>query len=260
MSRVTDPRQLPALTALWAACFGDRPEEIQAFWENLFDSIRVYAEFSGKTALSMLCALPTELVGEDGEAAPCAYLYAVCTAPPERGRGHASRLLAAALAELTRDGFSFAALVPAEERLFGFYAAQGFQTACFCREYTVSAQKAALRVRPIDAEGYRNLREMQLYDSFISYPAPLLALEGGRLHRVETAEGIFCADCQPENDMLRIRELLPDAPEVAAALAAHFGCKAAAVRTAGAEKPVGMLRALDGHPLPENVDLPFDFG
>ena len=70
MSRVTDPRQLPALTALWAACFGDRPEEIQAFWENLFDSIRVYAEFSGKTALSMLCALPTELVGEDGEAAP----------------------------------------------------------------------------------------------------------------------------------------------------------------------------------------------
>lgn len=260
MTRVTDRRGLPALTALWATCFDDAPEEIRAFWENLFDLVRVYAEFSGKTATSMLCALPTELVGEDGESAPCAYLYAVCTAPSERGKGHAHRLLQFAQRDLTAAGFAFAALAPAEPELFDFYAEQGFRPAFFCRETTVSAQAAPLKVRPIDAEGYRNLREMQLYGSFVSYPAPLLALEGRRLHRVETADGIFCADLQPEGETLRIRELLPDAPEVAAALAAHFRCKRAVVRAPGDDTPVGMLRALSDVPAPERAYLPFDFG
>ena len=260
MTRVTDRRDLPALTALWAECFGDAPEEIRAFWESLFDCIRVYAEFSGKTAVAMLCALPTELVGEDGESTPCAYLYAVCTAPSERGKGHAHRLLQFAQRDLAAAGFAFAALAPAEPKLFDFYAEQGFQAAFFCRETTVSAQTAPLKVRPIDAEAYRNLREMQLYDSFVSYPAPLLALEGRRLHRVETADGIFCADCQKEGETLCIRELLPGAPEVAAALAAHFRCKRAVVRAPGGDTPVGMLRALSDVPAPERAYLPFDFG
>lgn len=260
MIRVTDRRALPALTALWCACFGDAPAEVEAFWAKLFDDIRVYAEFSGKTAVSMVCALPTELVGEDGEAAPCAYLYALCTAPEQRGKGLAHRLLDFARRDLTQAGFAFAALVPAGAELFDFYAKHGFSTAFFCREYTVPAQDAPLKITSATPEAYRALREMQLYGSFISYPAALLALEGARLRRVETADGIFCADVQPEGDTLRIRELLPDAPEVAAALAARFGCKRAAVRAAGGETPVGMLCALGGATAPECAYLPFDFG
>ena len=260
MTRVTDRRALPALTALWCACFGDAPAEVEAFWAKLFDDIRVYAEFSGKTAVSMVCALPTELVGEDGEAAPCAYLYALCTAPEQRGKGLAHRLLDFARRDLAQAGFAFAALVPAEAELFDFYAKQGFTPAFFCREYTVPAQDAPLKITSATPEAYRALREMQLYGSFISYPEALLALEGARLHRVETADGIFCADVQPEGDTLRIRELLPDAPDIAAALAAHFGCKRAVVRAVGEGKPVGMLCALGGATAPECAYLPFDFG
>ena len=43
MIRVTDRALLPALTALWAECFGDDRDEIDAFWAQLFDVIRVYA-------------------------------------------------------------------------------------------------------------------------------------------------------------------------------------------------------------------------
>ena len=260
MTRVTDRRALPALTALWCTCFGDKAAEVDAFWAKLFNHIRVYAEFSGKAAVSMACALPTELVGEDGEAAPCAYLYALCTAPEQRGRGLAHRLLDFVRRDLTQAGFAFAALVPAEAKLFDFYAKQGFFPAFFCREYTVPAQDAPLKASAATPETYRALREMQLYGSFISYPEALLALEGARLHRVETAEGIFCADVQAEGDTLHVRELLPDAPEVAAALAARFGCKRAAVRAVGGETPVGMLCALGGASAPQSAYLPFDFG
>ena len=260
MIRVTDRALLPALTAIWAECFGDDRDEIDAFWAQLFDVIRVYAEFSGSRAVSMVCALPTELIGEDGEASPCAYLYAVCTAVPERGRGHSHRLLQFALRDLTEAGFAFAALAPASEALCRFYAEQGFQTAFFCRPYTVCAQAAPLKLAAATPESYRNLREMQLYGAFVSYPEALLALEGQRLYRVETADGIYCADVQAEGDTLTVRELLPDAPELAAALAARFGCKKAAVCAVGETLPSGMLRRLGETSAPKAAYLPFNFG
>lgn len=261
MTRVTDPRQLPALTALWRACFGDTEAEVLAFWRDQFDASRVYAEFAGGRAVSMLCALPAELVGDDGAALPCVYLYAVCTAPAARGQGHAHRLLQFALHDCAAAGYAAAALVPAEAALFRFYAGQGFRTAFFCREYTVPARPLALKLRPVNAEDYRALRELQLYGSFLSYPARLLSLEDGHLYRADTADGIFCfcAERAPEGNTLRIRELLPDAPELAAALAAHFGCENAAVRTAGGSVPVGMLRALSDAALPEAAYLSLDF-
>ena len=259
MMRVTDTALLPALTALWSECFGDPQEEVAAFWARLFDKLRVYAEFSGKRAVTMLCALPTELVSGDGEANPCAYLYALCTAPSERGKGLAHRLLSFAVQDLKAAGFVFAALAPAQEGLFRFYAAQGFTAAFFCREYTVAAQTAPLKISGASPELYRNLREMQLYGSFVSYPEALLALEGERLQRVETADGIYCADVQREGSTLRIRELLPDAPEIAAALADRFGCETAVVRAEGEALPVGMLRPLAALPAPDNAYMPFDF-
>lgn len=81
-------RDLPALTRLWQACFGDTEAEVRAFWQALFDCTPVYLRRApdGSPA-AMLCALPAELVGDDGDAVPAAYLYAVCTAPgPARAR------------------------------------------------------------------------------------------------------------------------------------------------------------------------------
>ena len=35
-------RDLPALTRLWQACFGDTEAEVRAFWQALFDCTPVY--------------------------------------------------------------------------------------------------------------------------------------------------------------------------------------------------------------------------
>ena len=122
-------RDLPALTRLWQACFGDTEAEVRAFWQALFDCTPVYLRRApdGSPA-AMLCALPAELVGDDGDAVPAAYLYAVCTAPALRGRGHCRLLLQEAEQDLAKQDVRAAVLVPAEESLFGFYARFGYRT------------------------------------------------------------------------------------------------------------------------------------
>ena len=262
---MTDYRQLapaeyPALIGLWQQCFGDTEQEITAFWRTVGDQVRVFAAWDGGRAVSMLCALSAGLVDEAGDLLPAAYLYAVCTAPERRNQGLAARLTAYAEAALWRQGVAVTALVPANAGLFRFYEKLGYETVFYHREYTVPAKAGPVKLTKVDADGYRSLREMQLYGAFVSYPEALLALEGQRLYRVETADGIYCADVQAEGDTLTVRELLPDAPELAAALAARFGCKKAAVCAVGETLPSGMLRRLGETSAPKAAYLPFNFG
>lgn len=135
-------RDLPALTRLWQACFGDTEAEVRAFWQALFDCTPVYLRRApdGSPA-AMLCALPAELVGDDGDAVPAAYLYAVCTAPgPARARP-LPPALAGGGAGPCKAGRPRRVLVPAEESLFGFYARFGYRTVFTCRTETVPAAR-----------------------------------------------------------------------------------------------------------------------
>lgn len=238
---------LPALTALWQTCFGDKAADIDVFWRTLWQHIRVFAAFEGSTPVSMLCVLPTSLVDEAGESCPAAYLYAVCTAPQRRRQGLCAALLAYAEKALQKEGCRFAALVPSNKELFGFYQKLGYQTAFFHREYTVSAEKGTAKITKLDADGYRNLREMQLYGAFLSYPLPLLQWQASAspgLFRIETAEAVCCCAAERSGERLICKELLPDCPEAAASLAAKLGCKDALVRTCGEEAPFGMVKPL----------------
>ena len=253
---------LPALTALWQICFGDEEADIHAFWRALWQDIRVFAAYEGKTPVSMLCALPTSLVDEAGESFPNAYLYAVCTAPQHRKQGLCAALLAYAERALRNEGCRFAALVPSSEALFGFYQKFGYQTAFFHKEYTVPAEKGTAKITKLDADGYRNLREMQLYGAFVSYPLPLLQWQTGAapgLYRIETEDAVCCCAAEGSGERLICKELLPDCPEAAASLAAKLGYRAALVRTCGEETPFGMAKALCELPVPETAYLGLAF-
>lgn len=151
-------RDLPALTRLWQACFGDTEAEVRAFWQALFDCTPVY-----------------------------------------------------------------------------------------------------LRRAP---DGWQSLRELQLYDSHLSYPPELLRWQetisrssGAGLYRIETGDAVCCAAAERDGETLLVRELLPDCPEAAAALADKLGCREAVFRTAGGTQPFGMAKSLDGTPLPQRAYL-----
>ena len=239
-------RDVPALAALWQTCFGDPASDSEPILTH--PKIRTFAAYVDGKPASMLCALPATLVDDGGGETPCAYLYAVCTHPERRGRGLSRGLLAYAEEALRRAGFGCAALCPATESLFEFYRKSGYQTVFYQKKYEIPASGAA-DVRPLDAAGYRALRELQLYDSFVSFDEAMLALLPHRW-RVETAQTVCCAAGETRNGALLLQELLPDAPEAAAALAARLGCRTASVCTAGGDRPFAMAKALTEQPLP----------
>lgn len=238
---------LPQLTELWSISFGDDPKEIRGFWTATFDKIRVYTATEGKQIHAMACVIPTSFIDEEGESYSCGYVYAVCTDPKSRGRGICQGLMEYIHKSC---GYAYTALVPAEENLFTFYEKLGYETCFFCKEYTVSPKKGG-KISPASAEVYRSIRELQLYDNFLSYEEYLLPC-AGKLYRIETEDGLYCGCCYHKDGTLLIRELLPDSPEAAAALCAHLGCRKAVVRTMGEDKPFGMLRSLKGHSIPSS--------
>ena len=246
---------LPALTKLWATCFGDDPKEIQGFWSATFDRIQVYTATEGNKILAMTCVIPTHFIDEEGESHSCGYIYAVCTEPNSRGKGICGELMA----HIHKNcGFAYTSLVPAEESLFSFYEKMGYRTVFYHREYTVQPRKGG-KIRAATAEVYRSIRELQLYDNFLSYEEYLLPC-AGQLYRMETEDGLYCGCCYKKDDTLLIRELLPDSEAAASALCAHLNCKKALVRTMGEDKPFGMLKSLKGAPLPDYgyLGLAFD--
>lgn len=243
---------LPALTKLWQACFGDSVAAINEFWK-VFDLIEVFIAREA-VPVAMLCALPVTFFDECGEAHKASYFYAVCTAKTHRRRGISQKLTQFAESNVKSE---FVFLTPASEDLFGFYRKSGYQTACYHNRYQVAASGTA-KIQPIDAAAYQNLRQMQLYGDFISYDNRLIALQSG-LYRIETKETICCAAAEKHGEELLIKELLPDVPEAAAALAAHLGAKTAVVRTQGGETPFAMAKSLCDLPFPEGVYLGFAF-
>lgn len=243
---------LPALTKLWQACFGDSVAAVNEFWK-VFDHIEVFIARE-TVPVAMLCALPITYFDEAGEAHMASYFYAICTAESHRGRGISTKLIAFAEANVRSD---LVFLTPASESLFHFYRKSGYETACYHNCYQISAEGKA-KIQPIDAAGYQNLRQMQLYADFISYDVRLISLQSG-LYRIETKDAICCAAAEKSGEDLLIKELLPDIPEAAAALASHLGCKSALVRTMGGDLPFGMCKRLRMIPCPENTYLGLAF-
>jgi len=233
-------KDLPHLTKLWCRCFGDSESEVAEFWK-IIDRITVFIARE-KLPVAMLCALPVTYFDEEGQAQEASYLYAVCTQEDHRGKGICRELTAFAEKALARQGSRFAFLVPASEKLFGFYRTFGYKTTFYHERYSVSPDGKA-KIKKIDAAAYQNLRQMQLYSDFVSYDDWLLDLQSG-LYRIETDDWICCAAAEKHGQKLIIKELLPNEPAAAAALAAHLDCAEAEVRTFGGNIPFGMAKSL----------------
>ena len=245
--RIADARDLPALTALWHTCFGDPPEWIGGFWRQYFSSITV---FTDETRDAMALALPVRWQERDA-----AYFYAVCTAPAARGQGRCRTLLREAEAYLRAHGCAFALLVPAEESLFRYYAALGYENAFFCSHREFHAAAAAPAV-PVSAARYAQLRAQYAPPHAVVYPPQLLALQAS-LGCLLEIPGLGCAAVEQPDGL--VRELLSASPQAAAdAVAAFLGTEMLTAQCPG-DMPFGMAKPLGGAALQRGY-LAFPFG
>ena len=132
------PGDREQLIGLWQAVFGDDARVVGDFLDRIVRPGRgmVWDEAGQLTAVAYIID-GIRLDGRD-----CPYIYAVSTLPAFRGRGYGAAVSNACAALIESQG-GIAALHPAEESLFGWYAQQGFQPLCTVREAVLTPNETA---------------------------------------------------------------------------------------------------------------------
>lgn len=129
--RKTESRDLSALKKLWIDSFHDLPEATELFFERNKNTMHGYCADADGHILSALYLLPCTLNGM-----PAHYLCGAATERAYRGNGVMRALIAFALDDARRRGDRFSVLYPANEGLYGFYAALGYEPRCKVRTVT----------------------------------------------------------------------------------------------------------------------------
>ena len=237
ISRWARPAELPVLQDLWTRCFGDGPEVSGAFWGRF--APETHTRIVDRDGIAAMASwMPVTLEGEAG-----AYVYAVATAPEQRGRGLCRALMGEMEDALTAQGLAFAALCPAEASLYDFYAKMGYETAFFRCTRQVTAGDVEIRLTPVGPSEYGALREQYLQTPHCVWnEASFAYLQATGARFYQLPDGCAAVASLPDGQ-IRIVELLgPE--ENAAALCRSLGASSAEVSAPGMEQAQGMAKSL----------------
>lgn len=107
--------------ALWMEVFGDSREDVDRFFIDVHrdENLLTHSEQGSVVAMLNIVELQTDY-------GPTAYLYAIATAKEWRGRGFASELIRQAIDVSRERGYKAVMLIPADEKLLGYYKQFGF--------------------------------------------------------------------------------------------------------------------------------------
>lgn len=106
---------------LWKEVFGDSDEFIDTFMRSIYNSENMLYIEKEKSIISMLHIIPFTFNSHKA-----GYIYAVATAPEERGKGLASMLMERAIEVSQEKGMTALFTIPANEGLRTFYSKFGF--------------------------------------------------------------------------------------------------------------------------------------
>lgn len=227
------------LRALWRQAFQESEAFIDLFFARGYSPERcMVASEEGIEAMLYWfdCAL-------DGQ--KIAYLYGVATDEGCRGRGIASRLMAAVEAHLEERGYDGVILVPAGESLFRFYGRLGYRTCGFMREEIVPAG-VPIPIRELSAGEFAAERRKLLPPGAVIQEGANLALLSG-YGRFLAGDG-WCAVYVP-GERTVIAEFLGEDTATPGLIAA-LGIEKALVRKPGGEKPFVMGKCFRGEDIP----------
>lgn len=212
ISRITKASpDYPALRELWCQVFGDSPEYVDAFYDNWGDQIWGVVLKEGRAVVSALtCFALGTLRGHQ-----VVMTYAVCTAPPARGKRYGS-LITEYARDLVIHSGAISILSPAEPSLVDFYKPLGYEpnfTSChfdnpdFAAVDLSSSSDSASGFYEITASQYWQLREKLLSD------VPHVIPSARTRTWVERDYGIFLARRDADGSISEIcvpdAELLP---------------------------------------------------
>lgn len=232
-----------AMKALWKAAFDDPDEVVDAFFGCLYvPGGAVLALEDGKTVGCVYLLPGAELVTAAGERTPCTYFYALAVDAARRGNG-IGKALTAYCASLAAQSGETLCLMPGDDGLRQWYAAQGFSdlSTAEMRTFTAGDGAGKVRVRTVGAKTYAEAREAllsgkphaSLPETFFRFQEALCRPGNGALLSLTDADGhagLVCAE--REGEAVLAKEMLfdGDLSAAGAAIAAFFGaehCRAA---------------------------------
>lgn len=154
MIRPATADDAPALAALYAECFHDRPAFVEQVFQRIFPHCEtlLWEEASGSPSPSAMTILP-QLRLSDGRMS--GYIYALCTRPQCRGRGLMTRMLDAAHRLCEARGDQCTLLVPASPALFTTYARFGYAPLNFLNSFEIAAGDGPVLRRAVPSDYQR---------------------------------------------------------------------------------------------------------
>lgn len=237
--------QTPALKKLWQEAFGDGEDFVALFFRVGFSPKRCRVASEGGRVLGALYWFDCECGGQK-----LAYLYAVGVFEAYRGRGVGRRLMEDTHRHLDSQGYDGTVLCPANEALFGYYAALGYETCAWVDTLACTAG-APVALRPVAPTEYGVLRRSLLPPGSVVQEGAVLDYMAGFL-RLYAGEGFVLAAYRQDGCLYG--ELLGDqtlAPGIVAAL----DCQRGSLRTPGTQIPFAMYRGKGTKPAYLGLDL-----
>lgn len=139
---------LPALQQLWRASFAEDAEGpfVDWYFRQRFQPQNCWILTTPSGEVAAMCHAPLVTIQQQaGGQTAVPYIQGVATAEAHRGRGLCHRLLAAAEAELTRQGRPFCLLKPSDP---AFYEPQGYRFCTYLRQYNIDLNQHFLERLP----------------------------------------------------------------------------------------------------------------
>ncbi len=260
------PENLPQLRLLWQEAFGDGEDYMNLYFDRRFKPHETYILQRDGKLVSMMTAMRVSLRTPDGSTLNGRYIYAVATQKDNRGKGCAKTLDRYMASDLQKHGVSFTCLVPAEDSLHRFYAAQGYQET-FPRYTGTLARSASFDqtdIRPcpftrFSAMRARFLTQISAKKAALFHPDPELSYIYEELHACDGQTVLFTEGgilryavltLPPQDDKLVLRETDGSPLYAANILMHHFNRSKALIQhpfpfPGGKAAPYGMGRRLD---------------
>ena len=229
------PQMIPALSQIWAACFGDSPDYIRFFMEKRFPTCRCFVWVEHEHPVGAIYLLPCHL-----KQRPVLYAYAGGVLPQNRKHGGFSALIERSAQACQEIGASLI-LVPApgtEE----YYQKRGFQTAFSYRTLELDGNGKLIPAvfREAQAEEYARLRDL----SFAQLPYLQWGVEAieyalaenrfcGGFGEIMTLEQDYLLFGRRDGDVLELLESTLDldtAKQIAPTLCRRWGARQMRIR------------------------------
>lgn len=243
--------QIPALRQLWQEAFGDEDAFLDIFFSTAFSSDRCLCLWQEDTLAGALYWFDCSCRDQK-----FAYLYAVATAVPFRGRGICGKLMVHTHRLLAQRGYAGVILVPQSEPLRAMYRHMGYRDCTSVTEFTAPTELPEATLRHLTEAEYGTLRRELL-------PADGMVQEGENLRFLGSQAVLFggngwIAAVTPMGEKLHCHELLGD-PDAAYGIVSALGCREGFFRIPGSDTPFAQYLPLAEHcPAPKYFGLAFD--